>query len=62
MLNFAKAFKAIVLQVEYLTGSLAKAKVFGKVHNIPRCLKDLSDMLDDLFSSAGNMQPMVMMD
>ena len=38
-----------MLQVEYLTGSLAQVKVFGKVHNIPRCLKDISDVLNGAF-------------
>ena len=47
MSDIVKAFKIyLVLQVEYLTGSLAQVKVFGKVHNIPRCLKDISNVLN----------------
>ena len=46
-----------MFQVEYLTGSLAQVKVFGKLHNIPRYLENI--FIDALIESfTGNMQPM----
>jgi len=40
-----RLFVQLENEVEYLTGSLAQVKVFGKVHNIPRCLKDISNLM-----------------
>ena len=36
--------KLSFFQVEYLTGSLAQVKVFGKIHNIPRLVEVLKSV------------------